>query len=123
MEEAARSLRRLIDHIMMMMGADDHDDDAASRRPRVIAKIDGRAGEAAAMAALNEAQSGPVDEILVLTAAPAAAAGGGGGGGGGGGAGDAEVEGGTYDTVGKVVQEAGAGGLGLRTLVRALYAT
>jgi hypothetical protein len=122
MEEAARSLRRLIDHIiMMMMGADDHDDDAASRRPRVIAKIDGRAGEAAAMAALNEAQSGPVDEILVLTAAPAAAAGGGGGGGGAGGAGDAEVEGGTYDTVGKVVQEAGAGGL--RTLVRALYAT
>eukprot|EP01046_Picozoa_sp_COSAG06_P049099 COSAG06_NODE_7486_length_2489_cov_1.864017_1_plen_60_part_10 len=60
MEEAARSLRRLIDNIMvMMMGA--ADDDAASRRPRVIAKIDARAGEAAAMAALNEAQSGPVD--------------------------------------------------------------
>ena len=119
MEEAARSLRRLIDDVLLSLPrpSDGRENGAIQRRPRVIAKIDGRAGEEAALAALSEAQAGPVDEVIVLTGDAAnswAAAG-------AAGAGFAAVRapperGGTSrTTVAKVVQEAEAGGL--RTLV------
>lgn len=70
MEEAARSLRRLIDDVLLSLhnGCEESNstEDAATR-PRVIAKIDGRVGEEAALAALAEAQAGPVDDVIVLT--------------------------------------------------------
>eukprot|EP01043_Picozoa_sp_COSAG02_P029262 COSAG02_NODE_1813_length_10785_cov_17.017312_4_plen_216_part_00 len=110
MEEAARSLRRLLDGILQSRPRGDGAEDA-TRRPRIIAKIDGRAGEEPALAALAEAQAGPVDEVIVLTGDAAnswAAA--------GAGVGPAAEHGSTSrSTVAKIVQEAEAGGL--RTLV------
>lgn len=66
MGEAAKSLRRLI---VSVLGEGSGRDHASGRRPRVIAQVDSRAGEEAALAALAEAQDGPVDEVIVLTGA------------------------------------------------------
>ena len=57
LNEAAESLRRLITEGVP----------AGGRQPRIIAKVDARAGAEAALAALTEAAQGPIDEVLVLT--------------------------------------------------------
>ena len=111
LEEAARSLRRLIDDVLLLPGSDGRERGPIPRRPRVIAKIDGRVGEEPALAALAEAQAGPVDEVIVLTGDAAnswAAAG-------AGARSTPERGGASRTTVAKIVQEAEAGGL--RTLV------
>ena len=116
-EEAARSLRRLIDELIAM-AISQHplrhrrgEGTGGYPRPRIIAKIDGRAGEEPALAALAEAQAGPVDEVIVLTGDAAnswAAA--------GLSVGPTAMHSSTSrSTVAQIVQEAEAGGL--RTLV------
>lgn len=122
-EEAARSLRRLIDELVAMTISQQplphRRGEGTGRypRPRIIAKIDGRAGEEPALAALAEAQAGPVDEVIVLTGDAAnswAAA--------GVSVGPTAVRGSTSrSTVAKIVQEAEAGGL--RTLVSNLISS